>query len=219
MNRVLHAFVRSELQRGGLVQASLARIDSEATCLPSVPLLRTRHLFATPTPLEDYYTDPAAYHACPDLTVERIGAHLLTTRALDAISERDFFAIAQAQAWHLARAAKPGVVTYGGPPKAEVLLDLYRAPPSRLEVVGYDPDASLVEYACYVEDDEHIAGWEIDALHRMLREGTISDGRPLREVRVAFARRAQAEREKRPLLDGGVKVIYSQYGADHAVTE
>jgi hypothetical protein len=212
----LHGLVRSELRHHRLRQASLSRIDSDAEHLPSVPVLRTRHLFATSTPLDDYY-DVAAYEACPGLHVERIGAFTLTTRALDAIAEEDFFAIAQEQAWHLARAAKPGVVKYGGPPRR--LLELYQASTGRLELVGYNPLAALAEYTCWVEEDEHLAGWEIDALHRMAREGKTSTGLPLRITRVVFAERAQAEREKRPLLDGGIKVIYSRFGADHELTE
>jgi hypothetical protein len=215
---LLHSFTRAELGLGLVEKAELSRTGSQIDCFPLAPIVRNRHLFATKTPVDEYYAAPDALESCPDLTVEQLGAHVLVTRALDAISDRDFVTIALPQAWHLARAAKPAVVTYGGQPSPE-LQDIYKAAPRRLEPVGYDAGRALAEYACYLEPDEHIAGWEIDGLHRMLRDKKFTDGRAVREVRVAFANRVQAEREKRPLLDGGVKVVYVERGADHTLTD
>ena len=54
----------------------------------------------------------------------------------------------------------------------------------------------------------------MDTLAALLRSGRLTDGRPLKEVRVVFADEAMARRERRPLLDNGVRVrFYDASGA------
>jgi hypothetical protein len=213
--RVLHAFMIDELGRGQVVKAEIYRTDSDANGYPHVPLLRKRHLFATTSKLEDYFEDTAACRACPDVSIETVGKYLLIVRALDAISDEDFLRASVSQCWQFARAARPGVVTYGEPPEI-VHLDIYRTAPRRLQPVGYAD--GLAEYACYLEPDEHVAGWEIDGIAGSLKDGQLADGRALHTVRVAFANRNQAEREKRPLLDCGIKVVFMEQGSEHELT-
>lgn len=211
-------YVASELRGRRLAGAELNRDGGNADCFPQVPILRKRHLITCkrddPAKL---YDEPKAFFQCAGLEVEEVGDQLLVSRGLSAVEDREFLKLALPQAWELARAAKAGTTKYGGQPTSEE-LDLYRAAPAKLEPVGYIESSGVAEYTCYLEPEEHIAGWEIDRLHQMLREGRFSDGRPLRELRVSFPERAQAEREKRPLLDGGVKVLYVAGGAEHELT-
>lgn len=210
--RRLRDVARSELEHGAVDAVELVRMGDDADGYPQVPLLRRRHLFAAKVTLEEDYEDVAACHACPGVHIEAIGDYLLVVRALDAISDEDFLRASIQQCWHFARAARPGVVTYGELPH-ERHRDIYQAAPARLRPVGYA--GGLAEYACYLEPGEHVAGWEIDGLRRMLTDGRFSDGRPLRTVRVAFPDRAQATREKRPLLDAGIEVVFVERGAEH----
>ena len=42
----------------------------------------------------------------------------------------------------------------------------------------------------------------------MLNKGQMKDGKEVKSVRVVFVDKEKAEREKRPLLEAGAKVIY-----------
>ncbi|MBL8742670.1 MAG: hypothetical protein JNK04_16295 [Myxococcales bacterium] len=202
----------AEVKHGEVDAVELIRMGDDADGYPQVPLLRKRHLFAAKVTLDEDYEDVGACRTCPGVDFETTADYLFVTRGLTAISDADFLRTSLQQCWHFARAAKPGVVTYGELPH-EKHVDIYRAAPSRLRPVGYAD--GLAEYACYLEREEHIAGWEIDDLQRMLKEGRFSDGRPLYTLRVAFPNREQAVREKRPLLDCGIKVVFTERGSEY----
>jgi hypothetical protein len=212
--------VRTELERGRLRAAELIRQGGEADCFPLVPILRKRHLsVCEPEDPERFYENAEVFRACPGVDFEPIGDRLLVSRAMTAVDDLAFLSLALPQAWILARAAKAGQTVYGLQAPAADEVDIYKSGVPRLEPVGYIEALGLAEYTCFLEPDQEITGWEIERLHRILRDGKFADGRPVAKVRVSFPSRDMAEREKRPLLDGGVEVIFMQAGEEHEITE
>jgi len=197
----------------------LSRHSEGPTCLPDAPLLRYHGhvLVATPDLIRSRYeADPLDW---PEgIAVEDIGGRIVAARALDAADDLDFLRIALPQNWALARQARPGASRYGGPP-TEAERDIYGAAPAALHSVGYDPRGQNLEYSCFLEPGGHVAGWEIDALRWRVEKGALDTGEPLKEVRVVFADREMAKREKRPLLDAGVNVRYMDRTAERELTE
>ncbi len=193
----------------------LSRHHSDGpTCLPDAPLLRYHGhvLVATPDLIRSRYeANPLDW---PEgIAVENIGGRIVAARALEAASDLDYLRIALPQNWALARQARSGAVRYGGPPDT-AQTEIYGAAPASLHAVGYDPRSQSLEYSCFLEPCCHLAGWEIDALRWRLERGVLDTGEPLHEVHVVFADRTMAEREKRPLLDAGVKVLYMEGTAE-----
>lgn len=198
----------------------LSRHNSDGpTCLPDAPLLRYHGhvLVATPDLIRSRYeADPLRW---PEgITVEEVDGRIVAARGLDAADDLDFLRIALPQNWALARQARAGATRYYGPP-TEAEREIYAAAPAALHSVGYDPRGQNLEYSCFLEPGGHIAGWEIDALGWRVEKGALDTGEPLKDVHVVFADREMAEREKRPLLDVGVKVRYMDGTDERELTE
>ena len=120
--------------------------------------------------------------------------------------------------WKLARAAKAGLTKYFRPVYEDEVEAIYRQGESVLHPSGYVEGQRLAEFTCYVGADEHIPGWEIYGLWGIRKEGKLSDGRAVDTVRVVFADRDMALRERRPLLDIGARVFYD-YTSITEITE
>ena len=58
------------------------------------------------------------------------------------------------------------------------------------------------------------AAGRFDDLHAIVRARALADGRPVDEVHVYFHLEATARAERRPLLDGGVRVYFLGPGAE-----
>ena len=198
----------------------LSRMNSDGpTCLPDAPLLRYHGhlLIATPDLIQSRYeADPIHWPA--GVSVEEIEGRILVSRGLEAVDDLDFLRLALPQNWALARQARAGATRYYGPP-TEAEREIYAAAPAALHSVGYDPLGQRLEYSCFLEPNDHLAGWEVDALRWRVEKGALDTGEPVKEIQVVFATRDMAEREKRPLLDAGVKVLYMDGFAEREMVQ
>lgn len=59
-----------------------------------------------------------------------------------------------------------------------------------------------------MKEEQYIQGWEIFKIWIMLNKGQMKDGKEVKSVKVVFVNKEKAEREKKPLLEAGAKVIY-----------
>lgn len=200
---------RSLLNQESLDVALLHWLGGGAQCLPNAPLASSRSqlLVTTEADVAYFYDDPDIFWQGWD-AIEAHGKRRLLLRALAATSGHEYLAAVRDQQWALARAAKAGQNEIYAPRVLPEEKKIFAAGEARLEGVGYLSDRKLVEYSCYVENDEHIQGWEIYQLKEIVDQRRLSDGREVETVRVVFFSQAMAEREKRPLLDFGVKVYY-----------
>ncbi len=202
------AIARHLLEHGALAAASVQRGGGGGACCVPEPPIAERHVLivAHHDDIERAYADPSVFHAAWDDGCEHDG-YSLGVRAADASTGPEFLGAIQEHQWALARAARPGLTRYPAPLVDGAEDDIYRAAPARLEEVGYLAPAGIVEFTSVYGPDQHLAGWEIDRLAAMVREGRMGDGRPVEQVRVLFLDPLAAERQKRPLLDLGVRVL------------
>lgn len=145
------------------------------------------------------------------------GSLLFLTRALHAETNLEFIEAAADGQWAMARLARPGVCHYevgDGPVENE--LALFRRGDRRLFSVGYRADDQTALFSCFLDEDQHVQPWEVWTLGQALHRGVMPSGDLVKAVRVIFANRASALRERRPLLDVGVTVQY--YGDDGALS-
>jgi hypothetical protein len=73
--------------------------------------------------------------------------------------------------------------------------------------------------SCVLPAGAHIPGWQITRLFELIEKKQVPDGRPLDALRIVFLRRAEAEQEKRPLLDIGVQVYWQSDTGDIVAVE
>lgn len=213
---------RALLRRESLHVALLHWLGGGAQCLPNAPLASSRsHLLVT---TEEYvsrvYDNPDIFWRSGWSVNEPFGEQRLLLRALEVTNGPEYLAAVRDQQWTLARAAKAKKNEIYAPRVLPEEQKIFSAGEARLEGVGYLSDRKLVEYSCYLEDDQHIQGWEIYQLKEIVDRRQLSDGSEVETVRVVFYNQAMAEREKRPLLDVGVKVYYmSTAGEDVELVE
>ncbi len=211
-------YARIILELGEVTEGELFRQGGGAETLPAVPLVppRAYAVVVTRALVAEHYEDVDGFFNSGWEQIEPYGDRLLLLRALSAASGAEFLAAVQQQQRALARLAKPGRTIYGGQesPDPEERA-VYHSGPPRLRLTGYlEPEQTLV-FTCTLEPHEHIQGWEIDRLHKILAAGKLDDGRLIREARLIFPDEASAQREKRPLLDVGAKVQYLDENGDH----
>jgi hypothetical protein len=203
--------------------ARLQRIGTYGDFIPDVPIIGAeKHLvLTTQTEVEQNYEQPELFwNASFWSSIEQYGNQYLLLREEHTFDDLDFIRAVYDQHWQLARAVKPGVMKYYYPNVRPHEEEIFFAGEPRLNIVGYSTEEQIIEYTCYVEADEHIQGWEIYNLRELLREGTLEDGRPINSIRIVFPNEEMAQREKRPLLSIGVKVIYLNYlSEDVEITE
>lgn len=213
---------RAILHRIGIYSVELRAEGGGIDCIPEVPLVDDgSHLVVTDRDEAiRAYDDPAAFW---DSGWERIdekdGRHLLA-RAMDTVCGPEYLARIIDQQWALARAAKPGKTSYARPRVRPEEEPIFTAGEARLHGVGYSAEEQLQEYSCALNPGEHIRGWEIYALLNIVKGGKLSDGSPVKTVRIVFMQQWMAMQEKRPLLDVGCRVYhYADDGALRELTE
>jgi len=201
---------RCWLKTGDLVDARLRREAGGAEFLPGLPIVGSRtYLIVTDKgSIAEAYEDVDAFMNSGWDTVEQHGDRYLFMRAMQATDSVAFASAVQKQQWRLARAARAGLTDYYMPVVNPEEVTVYKDAGNELEPIGYLPDEKLVEYSGYYEAGEHVPGWQIYALDEMVWEKKLPNGDDVERVRVVFYDQSMAEREKRPLLDIGVKVYY-----------
>ena len=131
----------------------------------------------------------------------------LLGRALWILDDVEYKRRVYPHQWQLARWAAPGQTKYYSPEPAPEAMAHYRSGEPTLTQVGYSLETCRLEFACWVEGDDHVRAHEIFRLREIVAEGRFA-GKPIDAVVVCFVSRAIAEREARPLLDCGVGVCY-----------
>jgi hypothetical protein len=169
--------------------------------------------------VEAAYVDSDAYWAAWPEQQAIDAERRLLARALDVADELAFKQATYPQQWALARAAKPGLTRYGSlaPP---ALGKPYLHPYERswlesgqgvIAATHYRVGDALVDVSAWSQPGTHIAAREVAQLLRWLSQGRLDSGETVKEIRVTFPDRAQAEPQKRVLIDIGCRVFC--YGA------
>jgi len=215
--RASERFARPLLQTDLASRATLRRYGGGGRCLPVAPIAELNHLVVTTdTEVSAAYEEQRAFWTAWWRAEDLGDGRQLLVRAEDADDSLAFLAEVMPSQWEMARAARPRLTRYYAlelEPEEEPLF--YAAAP-RLEPVGYLEPAQAAIYSCYLEDGEHVPGWEIYQIFDHLQHGRLEDGRPAREIRVMFLDREVAARERRPLLDVGARVFYYEESGETA---
>jgi hypothetical protein len=178
--------------------------DARVGASPRPPLVKHRLIVAFPPhKIEQFFTSVEAFETGWD-RCEVVAGTYVCSRALDAddVAEAIFDSN-----WKLARGSLPGQASF-----RRVLLPKTPGEQSRV-----DAEPEVLQWNGYRESDQahaytmasprHISAKEVTALRRFKDLG--EDGeRPVKHVRVHFYDRDSAQREARPLLDGGIEVLY-----------
>lgn len=202
--------LRRLLQQGApIAEAAIERKGDAGTCIPFVPLAKTRR----PAVLTSDEEVEREYDRVEDFwsagwRIEPFGKQKLLTRCQDVVSLGDILSGIRDHQWQMARAAKPGRTKYGHPTIAPEEKEVYEEGEARIYPVGLHRKIGVVQYSCVLEPGEHLHGWEIFYLRSLVAEKKMQDGTPVSGVRVVFLEPWMAESEKRPLLDNGVQVLY-----------
>ena len=198
------------LNEENLICACVDWVGSVALCLPEVPIVKTRTniVITTDEAIAETYEDLQAFLKAEWSHIDRIGKRTMLQRAINAVDSVDFLKQVIPSQWTLARATKPGFVNFSVPQPTSEERPVYRSGMSTLDLVGYIADEQAVEFSCAISGDRHVNGWEIFDIWNLLDIGELPDGRKVSAVRVVFIEQKAAEREKRPLLDAGAKVLY-----------
>jgi hypothetical protein len=214
---------RQLLRNTPILGARLQRIATYGDFIPDVPIIGAEKylVMTTQTEVEQNYERPEVFwNASFWSSIEQYEEQYLLLREEHTFDDLDFIHAVYDQHWQLARAVKPGVMKYYYPNVRPHEEEIFFAGEPRLNIVGYSTEKQIIEYTCCVEPDEHIQGWEIYKLRELVKEGTLEDGRPINSIQVVFPNEEMAQREKRPLLNIGVKVIYLNYmSEDVEITE
>lgn len=213
---------RQLLHRTHVYSAKIIRQGGYGRFTPIVPISgdATHLILTTHAQVEQSYDHPEVFWNAGWSSIEQFGEQYLLLRCLDKLENLAFLQAVEQHLWNMARAAKAGLIKYYYPEVEPEEEEIFFAGEPRLNIVGYSAEEQIIEYTCCVEADEHIQGWEIYKLREWVREGTLEDGRPINGIRVVFPNEEMAQREKRPLLDIGVKVIYLNYmSEDVEITE
>ncbi len=205
------AIVRALIGRCPVLRANVTRDAAVFAPAPPHAMPSDVLFIAERAEIARDYTDPGVYWRAWDSATDLEGGRVLVTRALDVVDEVEYKRRTYPAAWAMARAARPGLTSYGHSavdelgPGERALLD---AEEPTLWHGGYHPEEQWLDFTAMVPEGAHIAAREMLMLHDLVVAKRIPSGKPLRSVRVTFPDRAMAEREARPLLDNGVVVQF-----------
>jgi hypothetical protein len=226
--RRLADLARGVIGSAGFTQAKIERrLNAYGNFVPQPPLARDYHLITTTeAEIADNYADPELFLRLH--RVEKVGDTLVCSRALDAATEYEWLGHTFEDTMALARAAKPGKTFYSSNPKWRDDFDTWwtfgdyyyeKGGPRALTLVGYDPGTRTLEYTGYCIGDRrrnepdlpatHVHVKEIHELRALVKARKDEQGRPVDVVRIVFPYEAMARRERRPLLDAGARVFYT----------
>ena len=202
-------FTRKLIERASVSSVSLYRGSTDAIT-PNILVDDERQMiFVTQKQIEERFDRPGVFWNAGWDIKEQYGDHFLLGRCLDMhkyFDDYSYLSEILLDQWNMVRASKPGWTKfYHAQPEESELF--YSGKP-RLNLTNYSEESKTVEYSYDVKEEQYIQGWEIFKIWIMLNKGQIKDGREVKRVRVAFTDKETAEREKRPLLEAGAKVIY-----------
>ena len=200
------------LEQGLLIRHGLVeRQGTGVNCIPRFRLTGgpSYMVVADDTALAWAFERPDEVIARGGWSGRRINDCWLLSRAMHAETNVELLEAIQDGQWTMARLAKPGQARYDsiGPPRPEEEA-IFSASARQVLAVGYDPATRTAMFSCAPAADAHIDGWEILALRQIVVDHRLPTGEPVDRVEVIFPDRATAGRERRPLLDVGVHVLF-----------
>jgi hypothetical protein len=188
-------------QRPELHRVSPVRAAPDPPCSPALAhglLLPASDIEAAYGTLARFAAHGWSLEACPHGT--------LAMRATSASRDLDFVRETMLHQRALARIAPPRKTRYYALDMSDEIQRYYASFPATLRSAYVDAEQAAI-YTAVLPRDGHVQGWEVDAILEILRRRALPDGRPVAEARVIFSDRATAERERRPLLDIGARVL------------
>lgn len=202
-------FTRKLIERASVFSVSLYRGSTDAIT-PNILVDDERQMmFVNQKQIEERFDRPEIFWNAGWDIKEQYGDRYLLGRCLDMhkyFDDYSYLSHILFDQWNMVRASKPGWTKfYHAQPEESELF--YSGEP-RLNIVNYYEDSKTLEYSCNLKGDQYIQGWEIFKIWIMLNKGQMKDKREVKSVRVAFTDKETAQREKRPLLEAGAKVIY-----------
>ncbi|MEL6479332.1 MAG: hypothetical protein AAFR17_18545 [Pseudomonadota bacterium] len=207
-------FVRAALAALPVTEARIRRSD-EAGAFPSVPLVGQDDLLyaAPPALIDGAYESAQRFLDCWDRAEPISDGMVLALRGRDLIDQNAFWAHTLEGQTALARAARPGGVTYSAPRLNAARSAIIEQLPQRLDQLGYDRAAKRVEFTAYLPEGEALGPRDLLQLATLVKSG-LPDGQPVERILVTFATRAMAEPAARALSDLGIEGQY--FGEDGA---
>ena len=202
-------FTRKLIERASVSSVSLYRGSTDAIT-PNILVDDERQMmFVNQKQIESRFDRPEVFWNAGWDIKEQYGDRYLLGRCLDMhkyFDDYSYLSHILFDQWNMVRASKPGWTKfYHAQPEESELF--YSGEP-RLNIANYYEESKTLEYSCNLKEDQYIQGWEIFKIWIMLNKGQMKDEREVKSVRVAFTDKETAEREKRPLLEAGAKVIY-----------
>jgi hypothetical protein len=190
-----------------VLRGAISRYSGEYAPIP--PYYNSRHMLfvADRADVNAAYEHPDQYWSAWDTQETLPNDRVLLTKGTEIYDELAYKMAIYPRAWELARDAKPRQTKYEYPDPQDYDMPFYNAGAERLNLVGYHTEEQYLEYSAFVPEGEHIQPGELMTLAAWLMVHKVSDGKPLKEIRVRFPNRAMADREKRPLLDAGFRVF------------
>lgn len=202
-------FTRRLLERTNVSYVNLNRSITDSLTPNMLVRDRRQMIFVTQKQIEERFDRPGVFWNAGWDIKEQYGDHFLLGRCLDMhkyFDDYSYLSEILLDQWNMVRASKPGWTKfYHAQPEES---ELFYSGEARLNLANYREESKTVEYSCDVKEDQYIQGWEIFKIWIMLNKGQMKDGKEVKSVRVVFVDKEKAEREKRPLLEAGGKVIY-----------
>lgn len=208
LSRALALF--AALSDRGLCAARIRRVAGNGGhYAPEPPLADSiaHVLLATDDEIEACYEDRDGYLLTWEKLTPLKGKRWLLSRAFEAHDNLAFKEATYDQQWELARLARPGLTKYYAPDVEADERAHFERGPATLRQVGYSAATQRLELTCVTPDNGHLAPRELYFLRSIVQARSL-DGQPVESVLVSFPTRALAQREARPLLDVGVRVLF-----------
>jgi hypothetical protein len=140
--------------------------------------------------------------------VDQVGRVAIFARAMDATGNPDFLRRVLPGHMAMARLARPDRVEFYPPQFAEGEFAVLDAGEPTLTGVGYHPREHIYEYAGHTPPGTELRCIDLLNAWRLVSEGRLEDGRPVREVRAVFMDRDQAARGFSLLHAAGIAVFF-----------
>ena len=214
-------FTRKLIERASVSSVSLYRGSTDAIT-PNILVDDERQMmFVNQKQIESRFDRPEVFWNAGWDIKEQYGDRYLLGRCLDMhkyFDDYSYLSHILFDQWNMVRASKPGWTKfYHAQPEESELF--YSGEP-RLNIANYYEESKTLEYSCNLKEDQYIQGWEIFKIWIMLNKGQMKDGREVKTIKVVFTNKEKAEREKRPLLEAGAKVMYiDEKGGEFEIRE
>ena len=218
---------RKALQFPGFRRAALQRHPSSSTSfVPLPPIARSNHLVTTTeAEVADAYDGPTFFWKTWE-NVEEIGDVRLCTRGLEDLDEVSWLARTVEDTMQLVRLAKPGKTLYTKPYWDDDFRPWWeygdiqneKAGYPALAPLGYDEATKTVELTGFItktplraggKEPRHVLILEIYDLRALVKGKKDRQGRPVETVKIIWPEEWMAVSERRPLLDNGARVFYT----------